>query len=310
MSLGRLGAWLGRALALVVATALVAACSTTVNVVVAVRTDGSGTVTLAVDFDQAAAARIPDLQAGLPTADLKQAGWVVTGPRPGPGGSEVVSAEHPFADNAELSTLMADLAGSGPAASRPFHLAVSTDDNLLRRDTSVTGSVDLRCRLACFDDPALKASVGQALGASPAQINRLLGADPSADLHFRFEVDLPGGVTSTDAPATTVPPDTGGERSGAVAGSGLVWLPALGQRTSISATSRVDNGAAVQAAVGVSIALVVLVVVLVAVLWRRRRRHFAAGGRRGRRGPRPVRLGRSRRSPFRRRTRARHGRKH
>jgi hypothetical protein len=252
------------ALALAVAV-LISGCGATVNLRVVIGRSGSGSVVLVVNFPKATAARLEDLTAGLPVADLRAAGWVVEGPKPGPNGSTVVGASHTFANLTKVPALVADIAGSGPEEGRPFRLAVTKLSGLLQDHYTATGIVDLRCWLSCFNDPRLAASVGYPLGLSPAEVHRLFGPHPGDELKFGFEVLLPGTVTSSDA-------------SGHGAGGGLVWSPVLGTATTVAASSETENVALVRA-LAAAIGAGALVVILTAsyLLWRRRRRRRRFG---------------------------------
>jgi hypothetical protein len=246
------------------------ACGASVDLQVDVGPSGSGSVALQVSFPKATAAQIEDLKAGLSVADLRADGWVVVGPKPGPGGGTVVSASHTFAKLAQLPALVADIAGSGPEDSRPFRLSVTKRPGLLQDHYTATGMVDLRCGLSCFDDPLLAASVGYPLGVAPSEVRRLFGAHPGSELTFRFNVVLPGTVTSSDAT----------ERS---AGGGFVWAPVLGKATTVLASTETENTPVIRAlavAVGAAVLLVLLTVALfVRRRRRRRRRGLRFGGR-------------------------------
>ena len=106
------------------AAALVAAltgCRVQTQVVIDQAPSGRGVVTVSVSLDRSALAAIggtPALAAQLQTADLRAAGWTVTGPGAGPGSTTVVSASHSYATPAQASALVADLAGSGPDGER------------------------------------------------------------------------------------------------------------------------------------------------------------------------------------------------
>jgi hypothetical protein len=257
------------ALALAVGV-LISGCGATVNLRVVIGRSGSGSVALVVKFPKATAAQLEDLSAGLPVADLRAAGWVVEGPKPGPNGSTVVGASHTFANLTQVPALVADVAGSGPEKSRPFRLAVTKVPGLLQDHYTATGMVDLRCWLSCFNDPGLASSVGYPLGLSPAEIHRLFGAHPGDELTFGFEVLLPGTLTSSDA-------------SGRAAGGGLIWSPVLGEATNIAASSETENLPLIRALVA-AIGAGALVVLFTAsyLLWRRRRRRRRSGRRKKR----------------------------
>ena len=212
-------------------------------------------------FPKGTASAIEDLKAGLPLADLRQAGWAVTGPDVLPGGSTVVSASHPFQRLSQLPDLVADIAGNGPPGERPFRLSVSERHGFLDDHFAVSGTVDLSCSLSCFDDPHLQQDVGYPLGLPPSQLAQLLGPDPSRELTFAFQVALPGAIGRADTPTRT--------------GNLLEWRPSLGRKLALQATSRVVNTATVwlltaAIAAGTVLALSTAVVAL-------RRRHRGAG---------------------------------
>jgi hypothetical protein len=255
-------------LGLLVCIAL-SACGANVNLRVDVNRSGAGTVTLAVTFPSGTAAQVEDLKNGLPVSDLRATGWVVDGPHAGPAGSTVVSATHAFSDLSQVPALVADIAGSGPEAARPFRLAVNEQTGFLANSYTASGSVDLQCSLACFDDPKLAASVGYALGVPSSEVRQLV-ADPAKEIAFRVEVVLPGQVTTSDASARA---STGA----------LVWSPVLGEATTVTASSEVVDKGRVQAlGIAVGAGAVVVVVTAMYVVW---------SGRRGRRGRRRRRRG-------------------
>ncbi|HUC14735.1 MAG TPA: hypothetical protein VMS00_09815 [Acidimicrobiales bacterium] len=260
------------ALALAV-TILITGCGATVNLRVVVGRTGRGSVALVVSFPATTAAQLEDLRAGLPVADLRAAGWVVEGPKPGPGGSTVVGARHTFTNLSEVPALVADIAGSGPETNRPFRLAVTELHGLIQDDYTASGMVDLRCWLSCFDDPRLAASVGYPLGLSPAEIHRLFGVHPGEELTFGFEVRLPGTVTSSDA-------------KGPASGGDLVWSPVLGKATTVFASSKTENIPVIRAiAAAIGAGALMVLFTATCLLWRRR----GLGGRPGRRKSRvPV----------------------
>jgi len=235
-------------------------CGTTVNLRVDVGRQGAGSVTLLVSFPQTTAAGIEDLKAGLPVADLRAAGWAVDGPKPGPAGSTVVSATHSFSDLSQVPALVADVAGSGTESQRPFQLSVTEQPSYLQDRFVATGDVDLRCSLSCFDDPQLAKNVGYALGLAPAEVRQLMGPDPGKDIDFRVEVLLPGKVTSSNAAASS-------------SGGSLVWVPVLGDATTLQASSKKVDVARVRALyVAINAGALVVLTTAAYLLWRRRRR--------------------------------------
>jgi hypothetical protein len=216
---------------------------------------------------------LEDLRAGLPLADLRQAGWNVDGPRPGPAGSTWVSASHSFSRLSQVPVLVADVAGSGPVAGRPFRVAVQEQKGALEDRFDITGSADLKCALACFDDPHLTQDVGYPLGLPPAELARLLGGDPNRDLTFRLEVSLPGRASGHGASGRARA--SGGATASGRATTVFTWAPVLGRSTSLAATTESVNVEVVRdllLAVGAG-AVVVLATPVLLLLRRRRRRH-------------------------------------
>lgn len=221
---------------------------------------GAGSVTVSVAFPRATAAQVEDLKTGLHVADLRAAGWAVDGPRAGPSGMTLVSASHTFSSISQVPALVADIAGSGPEADRPFRLNISEVPGFLHDSYTATGTVDLKCSLSCFDDAQLAKSLGYALGMPSSQAHQLI-PDPGKDIQVRFEVVMPGRVTGAHVGATD---DTGT----------LVWAPVLGQTTTVTASSAVVNESRV-AALGIAVGAGALVVLVTAftVVWTGRRRH-------------------------------------
>jgi hypothetical protein len=247
---------------------LLGACGASVGVSVDVHQSGSGSVSVTVTVPSMTAHEVEDLSAGLPVADLREAGWVVRGPAPGPGGSTVVSASHVFSNLSQIPVLVGDIAGAGPVASRPFRLSVAERKGALSDVFVASGTIDLRCAVDCFDDPRLAATVGYALGLPPGQLDKLLGPRPDRDLAFRFSVVLPGRTTSADVP---------GRRHGDQ--GPLAWSPALGTSTSLAATSVNVNLSLLRHLVSALSAGSLVVLFSAAYLVSRRRR---ASGHRGR----------------------------
>lgn len=238
-----------------------AACNATAAVTVRSRPDGKGAVTVTVTLDREAAAAVGNVAGQLQTSDLSAAGWQVSAPSQGAGGSVVVSATHQFSSLGEVPGIVSELAGSG--ASRPFRLSISRSSGLLTTTTRLSGAADLSCGFACFGDQGLARLLGSPTGVDPALAGRLAGVDPASVFHFVIQARLPGRITTTNAASR---PD--GE---------LTWTPELGQDLALSASTRTVNTTAVAAlAAGGGALLVVLAGGLSYWAYRRRRRHRAA----------------------------------
>jgi hypothetical protein len=255
-------AWRGALVAFAVSLLLLCGCSATAQVTVVADAKGAGTVTVTVTLDKAATASIGNVAAELQTSDLAAAGWTVTGPATKANGSTVVSATKPFTTLAQASSIVEEIAGSGPAGTRPFQLVIVRRRTFWRTTTTLSGDVDLRCGLSCFGDPGLERAIGSVTGINP----RVAGADPGRIFHFGMAVVLPGKLKSTNAATDTVEPT----------GSSLQWTPTLGARVPLLAvTTTVDNAhiEEVTAAVaGGSFVLLSLIVWWVIHRWRKRRR--------------------------------------
>ena len=214
------------------------------------------------------------LASQLDVSDLESAGWKVSGPSPGPGASTVISASHAYSNPTEAAQLVADLAGSGPAGSRPFKLAISRRSSFWHVYTDLAGTVDLTCGLNCFGDSGLQSSLGSPIGFNPAPLIAQSHQDPSQVFSFVLNARLPGKVASTNASAN--------ERGV------LTWTPRLGQTLVLSASTQDLNWDHLIAVFVLAGVLLLALIVVGALTWRSRRRR-----RRGRDDtPRPGRWSR------------------
>jgi hypothetical protein len=265
------------------AAVLVAAltgCRVQTQVVIDQAPSGRGVVTVSVSLDRSALAAIggaPALAAQLQTADLRAAGWTVTGPRAGPGSTTVVSASHSYATPAQASALVADLAGSGPdgGAGRPFQVSLQKRHGFWRNEAVLLGQVDLRCGVNCFGDSGLTSALGFPTGVNPAS---LAGPGNQPDQVFTFSLDarLPGQVVNSNGTAL---PD-----------GSVRWTPRLGQRLQLAALTRTWNTGRIVGAI-VTAGLVVSLGVGLAAYWWLRRRRRKRGLPRRRRGKRSEMAG-------------------
>ena len=244
---------------------LASGCGVGTGVDVTVRPDGSGAVGVTVTLDRAALTQVGDLASQLRTSDLAQAGWTVAGPRPGPDGSEVVSATKPFATPAAAAVDLASLAGSGPAATRPFRLEVTRQHTFWHTALAVNGTVDLTCGVGCFGDAGLAQQLGSNVGVDPGALSAQSGQTAAQALTFSVVIHLPGQVRAASP--------------GLVNGHAVTWKPVLGQTLHLAASSRSVNRGAVIAVVALGAVLVVLLVAVVVALVRRRRRARSTSGR-------------------------------
>lgn len=221
----------------------------------AVHGDGSGEIRAEVDLDKAALAAVPDLGSQLQVADLRSAGWTVTGPSPRSSGGAAVVASKPFGTAREAAADVAELAGpAGPVRD----VVVARHPGLLGVSTRVSVTGDLSARLEAFADDALRARMGgHAFGVDEPALQAQAGQPVDQLLSFRVSVTAPGGRTASAA----VP---------------------LGASRSISTSSRILHVRLILEA-GVAVAALGAAMVLT---WLRRRADLARwtiGGGRGRR---------------------------
>jgi hypothetical protein len=244
---------------LIGALVLASGCGVQTRVQVTARSNGTGTVAVVVTLDRAATAGVGDVAGQLQTADLVRAGWTIRTAR-GTAGATVIRATHGYSTPAQASALVADIAGTGPAASRPFRLTLTQTHGWWRSTTEVRGVADLRCDLACFGDAGLTRQLGQSTGVSPGSV-----AEQKRDFTFGLAVTVPERIGSTNA--TVRATHTVG------------WNPPLGTRTVLLATSSSVSvtHVAVTLAVAAAVLLVVLVVIVIGLRRRRRRRRRSRG---------------------------------
>lgn len=221
MNLGRLRPLIIAALAAV----LLSACRVDAVVNVAVRPDGSGTITLTASADPDLVAQTPGLAEDLRFDDAVAAGWVVDGPTTTEAGGLTVSLSHPFSSVEEATALLQSV--NGPDG--PLHDVVLartvTDDDVT---TSMAGSLRVSNGLDAFADPEVLAAIG---GSPYADDLQQAGLRPTDVVTFTFTADLPGK-------ATTVATVAGSQN-----GAALTWtMPLDGTAIDIATTSVLSRG--------------------------------------------------------------------
>jgi hypothetical protein len=176
-----------------------------------------------------------------------------------------VTASHDYSSLTEASQLLAQVAGSGPAAQRPLQLRVTHHHSFWHVYTDLSGKVDLSCGLGCFGDAGLQALTGSPLGFDPGPLEQRAGESPAQLFKFALEARLPGGVRQTNAASRT--------------GDVLRWDPVLGKATTVSAAAQDWNWGSISLVI-TAVAVVVLVLLTVLGLrWRSRRRARRAARR-------------------------------
>jgi hypothetical protein len=172
---------------------LLAGCR--VDTTVEARVHGrSGEVTACFALDQEALAVLGgdvDLATGAQVADLKKAGWIITGPRRPQAGGAVVEASKRFGRPEELATVVAELSGpAGPL--QGFRL--ERRRSLTRARYRLSGVADLRGGTAAtgFENAAGLAGRVRAAGVDPKRLEELLASRAAEGFQLRIVVDLPG----------------------------------------------------------------------------------------------------------------------
>ncbi|MBK5222434.1 MAG: hypothetical protein JJE52_06100 [Acidimicrobiia bacterium] len=252
-------------LALVVLV-VASACQADVTVAVAVADGGSGIVHVSVHLDADAVSRVEGLDE-LRTADLVEAGWTVADPVEAQGG-RVFEASKPFADPAELATVLEEVSGpGGPYA----QLGLAVDRSFARSTFRVEGVLDGSVGVEGFADPAVAGALdGLPFGVDLAELEAELGSPPGSMVDLRLVVSMPGDVEGGG---------DGGSAPLAADGSpdAVLWETDLAADAPVPvlATSETTRFRSVLFA-GIAAALValLLLVVLVRIVWgvRRRRR--------------------------------------
>jgi len=171
------------------ALALVCGCQLDVAVDVRVNEDGSGSVTVGVGLDDAAVARVGNLDRQLRVDDLAAAGWAVTAPIR-EGDLTWVRATKGFSTPDEASVVLSELTGSaGPF--RDFEVRV--DEGMFGTDYEVSGTVDLRDGPSAFGDEELSVALGgDPFGGTLEVIEREEGRPIAEMVRFGVAIDVPG----------------------------------------------------------------------------------------------------------------------
>ncbi len=184
-----------------------ASCRVDVNVNVAIQRDGSGAVTITALADAAVVQQAPDLVNDLQFADVKAAGWTVTGPTAEPDGGLRVVLTQAFTTPAQATQILADISGpNGPLIGITLTRQHKSELTTFR----LNGQLQLTGGLDAFTDASLLAAVG----ATP-YATELAGAklQPTDAVAISFTATLPEtvrnttGVQQTGVIRWTVPTD-------------------------------------------------------------------------------------------------------
>lgn len=141
----------------VLAVVMLAGCEMRVEVAVDVESGGSGSVSVAVGFDDAAVQRLGDPVDALSLDDLVAVGWSLAPIGRDDDGITWVRMSRTFDDPDGFAAVLGEVAGAnGPLTGS----AVVVDRGLVNTTTELVGVVDLSAGLAPFTDPELTAATG------------------------------------------------------------------------------------------------------------------------------------------------------
>lgn len=166
--------------------------------------DGSGTVTVEAIADAAVVQKAPGLAEDLRFDDAVANGWTVDGPTATESGGLRVVLSRPFATIDEANLLLQSINGdNGPLRGVTLTRVGGTAADGTPDDSdavvTMTGQLGVTGGVDAFAD----AEVLSALGASPyADDLAAAGVQPSDAVTFRFDVEVPGDVTSGGTGAT------------------------------------------------------------------------------------------------------------
>ncbi len=176
---------------------LVVAGGCRVDALVTMTVDGpGGEVAVRFEADREAVATVggPAVVAqGAQVADLRAAGWEVSGPRPAAGGGAVVNASKRFSRPAELGAIVDELSGpEGPLVG--FRL--DRDRGFTRVRYRLSGGMHLgeapgELLTGFGNDPDLGRRL-QAAGVNPQRVADLLTQRATEGFRLAVVVDLPG----------------------------------------------------------------------------------------------------------------------
>jgi HAD superfamily hydrolase (TIGR01509 family) len=268
-----------RLLVAVLVMLLLAGCRADVTVWVAADDDGSGVVDVQVVLDGEAVDRLDGVE-NLRTGDLVEAGWAVQEPVDLDDGGLRIEASKPFADPAELSTVLTEISGpAGPYA----QLGLTVDRPFGKSELRFEGALDGSVGVDAFADPGVAAALdGLPFGTDLTALEAELGVPPGSLVHLDLVVALPGEITESSGTAVGGGSDATGDASD---DESVRWA------TDLAATAPVPVLAASEVtrwqplvlaaiAIGLGVVFVLLLVARLIVGLRRRRKRRRAAKRR------------------------------
>ncbi|CAN5680984.1 hypothetical protein BH10ACT3_BH10ACT3_05220 [soil metagenome] len=252
-------------LLLVVAALAFTACKVQTNVAIKVDEGGSGTVTVTVVLDADASQRLGDPATAVRLDDVRAAGWNVSDPASGDGGSLTFTAIRAFASPDELALVLGEIGGGdgGADSTGVFRdVLLTVTDGFASTDYSFSTHVELSGSLDQFSDPELAAALGGLpLARSPEEL-AADGATAPGAFDLQVGVNLPG--TTSDSNGTLAGP-------GGSSGWRFPLADGTATSTTISSSSTVSDQGPVRLLIGGAIFVVLALVLVVVGLLRRSR---------------------------------------
>ena len=180
-----------RLLTFAVAAIVLSSCRVDTSVLLVVKPNGSGTVTVRAVADAALVAKAPNLAADVRVTDLKEAGWKVSGPTGGDDGSLSVELSRSFRTPAEATAILAQI--NGPNG--PLHaIGLARTGSSTNSTWTLTGRLEVAGGMKAFADD----NTVQLLGGAPyADDIKAMGLDLGDAVGVSFNASLPGKVAST-----------------------------------------------------------------------------------------------------------------
>ena len=174
-----------RIAASIAAVLVLSSCRVDSDITLAVKPNGTGTISVVITADKDIIAKAPGLKADIRTDDLVAAGWKVEGPTDTKDGGLTITLTHDFLGPAEATTLLGQINGTRG----PLHEMVMTRTG---KDTNSTytlaGRLEVNGGLEAFADDATLNLLGGAPYAADVQAAGLDLGDLGTALHQCLDV--------------------------------------------------------------------------------------------------------------------------
>ena len=175
---------------------LLSACQVDVLVELDVKDNGSGTVLVEVNFDQAAVDAAGDLHGRLRVADLVEAGWEVTASEESESGGFVVAVRKGVPSAGQWQGVLDEIAGPGVFA----NVTIENDDEFANHTNRLTLDVDLSAGWALLtDDAATEVLRGEPFGVPIDTLTGEQAIDEIVGVTLRASVSSDDTSTPSEA---------------------------------------------------------------------------------------------------------------